>query len=54
MARLYLIQGKFEQAEEWARKLVESGEGGPTGDKLLQAARDKKVSEGLRLIIDPK
>jgi tetratricopeptide (TPR) repeat protein len=54
LARLYLLQAKFEQAEEWARKVVESGEGDAVAEKMLQAAREKKLSDALRLMIEPQ
>jgi hypothetical protein len=53
LARLYLIQGKFEQAEEWARKLVVSGQGGEGARAMLQAAKERKLSDGLRVRIEP-
>jgi len=56
LARLYLIQGKFEQAEEWARKIVESGQGDEGARALLQAAKfhDKHFSDGLRFMVEPQ
>src|SRR5205814_794911 len=54
LARLYLIQGKFEQAEEWARKIVESGQGDEGARAMLQAAKDRKVIDRLRLKIEPQ
>ena len=54
LASLYLIQGKFEQAEEWALKIVESGQGDERARTLLQAAKDKKLTDGLRLRIEPQ
>jgi tetratricopeptide (TPR) repeat protein len=52
LARLYLLQGKFAQAEEWAQKVVDSGQGDNIANKMLQAARDKKLSEGLRATLE--
>jgi serine/threonine protein kinase/tetratricopeptide (TPR) repeat protein len=52
LARLYLLQGKFAQAEEWAQKVVDSGQGDKIANKMLQAARDKKLSEGLRVTLE--
>ena len=54
LARLYLLQGKFERAEEWAGKVVDSGQGDDTARQMLQAARAKRVPEGLRLILEPQ
>ncbi len=53
LAKLYLIQGKFEQAEKWAGMGVDSGQGDDFARKMLQAAKDKKLSDGLRLMLDP-
>ena len=54
LARLYLIQGKFDQAEEWARKVVDSGQGDESANKMLQAAKEKHLSEGLRMMLEPR
>lgn len=54
LARLYLLQGKFEQAEKWAKNIVDSGQGDETTMNMLEAARARTMSEGLRLILEPK
>jgi tetratricopeptide (TPR) repeat protein len=54
LARLYLLQGKFAQAEEWAQRVVDSGQGDEIANKMLQAATDKKLTEGLRATLEPK
>jgi tetratricopeptide (TPR) repeat protein len=48
LARLYLLQEKFDQAEVWARKIVDSGQADEGARQMLQVAREKKVSEALR------
>jgi tetratricopeptide (TPR) repeat protein/tRNA A-37 threonylcarbamoyl transferase component Bud32 len=53
LARLYLLQGKFEQAEKWAQNIVDSGQADEVAKKMLEAAKAKKLSEGLRLMIEP-
>ncbi|HZM03318.1 MAG TPA: protein kinase [Candidatus Saccharimonadales bacterium] len=53
LARLYLLQGKFAQAEHWAQNLVDSGQADQTAKAMLDAARNKKLSEGLRLMLEP-
>ncbi len=53
LARLYLLEGKFEQAEKWAQDLVDSGQGDETAKKMLEAAKAKKLSDGLRMLIEP-
>jgi serine/threonine protein kinase len=54
LARLYLLQGKFEDAQTWAQKIVDSGQGDEFAAKMLQAAKDKRLSDGLRLAIEPQ
>ncbi len=54
LTKLYLIQGKFEQAEKWAQMIVDSGQGDQGTRALLQAAKDKKLSDGLRAMIEPQ
>lgn len=49
-----VVQGKFEQAEERARMIVESGQGGEGARAMLQAVKERKLSDGLRLLIEPK
>jgi len=53
LARLYLLEGKFEQAEKWAQQIVDSGQADETATKMLEAAKQKHLSEGLRLVIEP-
>jgi Flp pilus assembly protein TadD len=54
LARLYLLQGKFDKAEKWATKIVNSGQGDPTAQEMLQAAKNKKLSDELRQKIEPQ
>jgi tetratricopeptide (TPR) repeat protein len=54
LARLYLLQGKFERAEEWAAKVIDSGQGDDVARQMLQAARAKHLSEGLRFVLEPQ
>lgn len=53
LTRLYLIQGKFEQAQKWAQKIVDSGQADDGARQLLQAAKDKRLSDALRSRIEP-
>jgi uncharacterized protein (TIGR03435 family) len=53
LARLYLLQGKFEAAEKWAQQIVDSGQADAVAQKMLEAAKAKHLSEGLRLMIEP-
>jgi serine/threonine protein kinase len=54
LARLYLLQGKFNEAAEYAQKVVDSGQGDESANKMLQAAKEKRLSDGFRLMIEPK
>jgi serine/threonine protein kinase len=54
LARLYLLQGKFEPAEKWAQNIVDSGQADETVRLMLQAAKDRELPEGLRLLIEPQ
>jgi Flp pilus assembly protein TadD len=53
LARLYLLQGKYADAEKWAQMIENSGQGNATATKMLEAAKAKELSEGLRLTIEP-
>jgi serine/threonine protein kinase/tetratricopeptide (TPR) repeat protein len=53
LARLYLLQGKFVDAEKWAQNIVDSGQADEVARKMLEAAKAKHLSEGLRLMIEP-
>ncbi|MDR3459450.1 MAG: protein kinase [Verrucomicrobiae bacterium] len=53
LARLYLLEGKFEPAERWAQQVVDSGQGDAIAQKMLEAAKAKQLSEGLRMMIAP-
>ena len=54
LARLYLLQGKFAAAEKWAQQIVDSGQADEVARKMLEAAKAKHLSEGLRVMIEPK
>jgi Flp pilus assembly protein TadD len=54
LARLYLLQGKFDEAQTWAQKIVDSGQGDEVAARMLQAAKEKRLSDGLRLMIEPR
>ena len=53
LAKLYLLQNKFDKAEKWAKKVVASGEVDDAAKQILQAAKDKKLSDDLRSVIEP-
>jgi len=54
LARLYLLQGKFDDAQQWAQKIVDSGQADELTAKMLQAAKDRRLSDGLRFAIEPQ
>jgi Flp pilus assembly protein TadD/tRNA A-37 threonylcarbamoyl transferase component Bud32 len=53
LARLYLLEGKFEDAEKWAQKIVDSGQADEIAQKMLEAAKQKNLSDELRRLIEP-
>ncbi|MGB8170385.1 MAG: tetratricopeptide repeat protein [Chthoniobacteraceae bacterium] len=53
LARLYLLEGRFAEAEKWAQILDDSGQGDAVAKKMLDAAKEKKLSDGLRMTIEP-
>ena len=53
LARLYLLEGKFDQAEKWAQDIMDSGQSDETAKKMLEAAKAKKLSDGLRMVLEP-
>lgn len=53
LARLYLLQGKYDQAQKWAQKFVDSYPGNDVERKVLQAAKEKHLSDSLRKLIEP-
>jgi RNA polymerase sigma factor (sigma-70 family) len=54
LTRLYLLQDRFEDAEQWAQRIIDSGQGNEMVRAMLKAAKDRKVSDGLRLMLDPQ
>ena len=53
LARLYLLQGKYADAEKWAQLIEDSGQGDAINQKMLEAAKAQKLSDGLRATIEP-
>ncbi len=53
LARVYLLQEQYDKAEKWAQKLVSSGQADDSAKQMLQAAKDKHLSEQLRQMIEP-
>lgn len=53
LARLYLLQGKWAEAERYAKGIAGNPDDDGTAKRLLAAARAKKVDADLRKIIEP-
>jgi tetratricopeptide (TPR) repeat protein len=53
LAKLYLLEGKFDDGAKWARKVVASPDVDDLAKQMLQAAKDKKLSDDLRSQIEP-
>jgi hypothetical protein len=53
LARLYLVQGKFTDAEQWLQKIVDSGEANEMTKQMLDAAKAKRLPDHLRLMLEP-
>jgi Flp pilus assembly protein TadD len=54
LTRLYLLQDRFDDAEHWAQTIIDSGQGDESARAMLKAAKDKRVSDALRLMIEPQ
>ncbi|MGH7177185.1 MAG: tetratricopeptide repeat protein [Tepidisphaeraceae bacterium] len=56
LTRIYLLQGKFEEAEKWAQKLVDSKQSGDdlTARRMLDSAKAKKIDDNLRGQLEPQ
>lgn len=54
LARLYLLQGKFEEAEKFAQRIEDSGQSDDFARRMLKAAKEKSLPEGLRVMIEPQ
>ena len=55
LTKIYLLQGKFKQAEKWAQMIVDSGQGDQEiARRMLQAAQEKRLPDGLRIVIEPQ
>ncbi len=53
LARVYLLQGKYDDAAKWAKKIVDSGEADEVAKQMLAAAEAKKLPDELKRQIDP-
>jgi tetratricopeptide (TPR) repeat protein len=53
LARLYLLQGKWDQAQKYAQKLVDLQPDDQTSQSLLRMAKDRKVDDADRRLVAP-
>ncbi len=53
LARISLLEGKYEAAEKWARMIVDSGQADESAKKMLEAAKARSLGDGLRAVIEP-
>ena len=53
LTRLYLLQGKFAEAQKYAQRVVDTGQADAVAAKMLDAAREGRLSDGLRAMIEP-
>lgn len=53
LARIYLLQGRYSDAEKYAQMLVDSTQADEVGKQMLAAARARELSKGLRATIEP-
>ncbi len=51
LAKIYLLQGKYDDAQIWAQKIVDSGD--KSAQDMLDAAKSKSLSDELRATISP-
>ena len=54
LARLYLLQGKFQQAETHLSRLLRQGSQGELVDRMAQAARSRQLAPDLRSLLEPE
>jgi predicted Ser/Thr protein kinase len=54
LAKLYLLQEKFPEAEKYAQMLEDSGQADALAKKMLEAAKARRLPEGLRAAIEPQ
>lgn len=53
LTRMYLLQGKYPEAEKYAQMLADSGQADPIAQKMLEAAKSKSLPDALRQTIEP-
>jgi tetratricopeptide (TPR) repeat protein len=53
LAKLYLVQGKWEEAQKWAQKAADSDPADEFSQTLLSMAKNKKVEAHQRRLVEP-
>jgi tetratricopeptide (TPR) repeat protein len=53
LAKMYLVQGKWDEAQKWAQKAADIDPADEFSQTLLTMARNKKVEEHQRRLIEP-
>ena len=53
LARMYLLQGKWDLAAQYAQKLVELSPDDPSGQSMLRMAKAQKLEDGDRRMLAP-
>ncbi len=53
LTTIYLVQGRFEEAQKWAKIMEDAGPVDETTKKVIEAAKTNQLSEGLRMLLDP-
>ena len=53
LTKLYLLEGKYDQAQKWAKKLVAAGDADETAKQMLAAAEAESLDDELRKQIEP-
>jgi tetratricopeptide (TPR) repeat protein len=53
LAKIYLLSGKYGEAEKWIQKVIATGEADPSAEEMLKAAKAKKIPAELREQLDP-
>lgn len=53
LARMYLLQGRYSDAEKYAQMIEDSGQADEGAKKMLAAAKARNLPAGLRATIEP-
>jgi Flp pilus assembly protein TadD len=53
LTRMYLLQGRYSDAEKYGQMIEDSAQGDETARKMLEAAKARNLPKGLRATIEP-